>query len=142
MNKIFDVIKAGLDSMGYKYDAKRRKEFFRVGNKIIIQIYHDTFDYIVRKEDVHHKKPHPEVYLNVLEHYQANPMECIVFEDSLHGIMAAREAGIETVNVYDKYSDGNREAINKLTDYRIDSFYDFINAKLGGDYGYTKSKHE
>ena len=46
MNKIFDVIKAGLDSMGYKYDAKRRKEFFRVGNKIIIQIYHDTFDYI------------------------------------------------------------------------------------------------
>ena len=124
--------------------TQKQLDIYAQGNSKMAQAisFYDTFDYIVRKEDVHHKKPHPEVYLNVLEHYQANPMECIVFEDSLHGIMAAKGAGIETVNVYDKYSDGNREAINKLTDYRIDSFYDFINVKLGGNYEYTKSKHE
>ena len=33
-----------------------------------VPIY-DIFDFIIRKEDVVYKKPHPEVYLKVLEHY-------------------------------------------------------------------------
>ncbi|MDD4187646.1 MAG: HAD family phosphatase [Bacilli bacterium] len=86
----------------------------------------EIFDLIIRKEDVQHKKPHPEIYLNVLNRYNAKPEECLVFEDSLHGIMAAKEAGIETVNIYDKYSDKDRENIDRLTDYKIGTFRDFI----------------
>ena len=122
--------------------TQKQLDIYAQGNSKMAQAisFYDTFDYIVRKEDVHHKKPHPEVYLNVLEHYQANPMECIVFEDSLHGIKAAKAAKIETVNVYDKYSNRERNKINLLTDYRIDSFYEFMNVKLGGNYEYTKRK--
>ena len=54
--------------------------------------------------------------------------------------MAAKAAKIETVNVYDKYSNRERNKINLLTDYRIDSFYEFMNVKLGGNYEYTKRK--
>lgn len=96
-----------------------------------ISLY-DTFDFILRKEDVVHKKPHPEIYLKVLEHYQTNSDLCLVFEDSLHGVMAARGAGIETINVYDKYSDKDRLKINSLADYKIESYSEFINFMLGG----------
>ena len=53
----------------------------------------DTFDSIFTKDDVEHKKPDPEIYLKVLEKYNARPNECIVFEDSLHGVMASKAAG-------------------------------------------------
>ena len=81
MNKIFDVIKAGLDSMGYKYDAKRRKEFFRVGNKIIIQIYHDTFDYItVTVSDINAPLQHLEQLFVVVNQFNKEQVysRCVV----------------------------------------------------------------
>lgn len=84
------------------------------------------FDLIIRKEDVKYKKPHPEIYLNILAYYGARPEECLVFEDSLQGVIAAKKAGIEVVNVQDYYSDNDRNAINELTDYRIDAFQEFI----------------
>ena len=104
---------------------------------------YDTFDFILRKEDVVHKKPHPEIYLKVLEHYQTNPDLCLVFEDSLHGVMASKGAEIETINVYDKYSDKDRLQINSLTDYKIQSYSEFINVMLGGkSYEYKKRNNK
>ena len=50
------------------------------------------------------------------------PEECLVFEDSLIGIEAAKNAGIPSVAVYDPYSDGEREQINALADYQIQSY--------------------
>jgi len=86
----------------------------------------DFFDLILTKESVKSRKPHPEIYLNVMKYYNAIPSECLVFEDSLHGIIAAKEAGIETVNVYDSYSDNDREKIDELTDYKINDFNEFV----------------
>lgn len=84
------------------------------------------FDLIVTKEDIENKKPNPEVYLKVLEYFDVSNDECIVFEDSKDGVLASLGANIEVVNVYDKYSDNNREEINELTDYRIDSFKEIL----------------
>ena len=50
------------------------------------------------------------------------PEECLVFEDSLIGIEAAKRAGIPSAAVYDPYSDGEREQINALADFQIDSY--------------------
>lgn len=86
----------------------------------------ECFDLIIRKEDVKNKKPHPEIFLTILNHYGASPQECLVFEDSLQGVIASKRAGIETVNVYDAYSDNDRKTINELTDYRIDSYEEII----------------
>ncbi len=85
------------------------------------------FDYITRKEDVQNKKPDPEIYNLIMRHYQARPEECLIFEDSYTGVLASRNAGIEVVNVYDKYADVDRDKILRLTDYRINNYKEFIN---------------
>ena len=84
------------------------------------------FDHIVTKEFVNKKKPDPEIYLNILKHYNAKPEECLVFEDSLIGVTASTTAGIETVVIYDKYSDCDRPEIEKLCTYKIDSYKEFL----------------
>jgi len=87
---------------------------------------YEYFDLILTKEDVEKKKPDPEIYLKVLEIYNAEAHECLVIEDSLHGILAAKLASMETINIYDKYSDREREDINNLTDYKIDNYEELI----------------
>lgn len=87
---------------------------------------YDIFDYIIRKEDVQKKKPDCEIYQKVIDHYQALPEECLVFEDSYTGVLASRNASIEVVNIYDLYAEGERSKIDKLTDYKIKSYQEFL----------------
>lgn len=86
----------------------------------------EVFDFISRKEDVKFKKPNPEIYNMIMRYYNATPEECLIFEDSYTGVLAAVQAGIEVVNVYDKYADVNRDAINNVTDYSILNYRTFI----------------
>ncbi len=86
----------------------------------------ETFDLITRKEDVKNKKPNPEIYNKIMKHYNAKPEECLIFEDSYTGVLASNNAGIEVVNVYDKYADLDRDKINGITDYRINNYKEFI----------------
>ena len=41
-------------------------------------------------------------------------------------MMAARNAGIEAVAVYDEFADADREQINALATWRIDSYAEAI----------------
>lgn len=86
----------------------------------------DVFDLITRKEDVKNKKPNPEIYNKIMQYYNASPSECLVFEDSYTGVLASKNAGIEVVNIYDKYADLDRKKINETTDYYIESYQEFI----------------
>ncbi len=87
----------------------------------------NVFDLITDMSDVTSKKPDPEIYLKIMEHYNAKPSECLVFEDSYTGVLASNKAGIEVVNIYDKYADVDREKINELADYSINGYNEFIN---------------
>ena len=40
--------------------------------------------------------------------------------------MASKAAGIDTINIYDKYSDSDREEINKIANFKINSYYEVI----------------
>ncbi len=44
-------------------------------------------------------KPHPQVYLNCAAELQAAPQECLCFEDSFNGMIAAKAARIKCVIV-------------------------------------------
>jgi sugar-phosphatase len=44
-------------------------------------------------------KPHPQVYLNCAEQLQVHPTECICFEDSFNGMIAAKAARMKCVIV-------------------------------------------
>lgn len=57
----------------------------------------DDFHYILAGEEVTNGKPSPEIYLKVLKHFNRQPHEAIVFEDSEVGIKAAQAAGINYI---------------------------------------------
>ncbi|WP_153801180.1 hexitol phosphatase HxpB [Foetidibacter luteolus] len=44
-------------------------------------------------------KPHPQVYLNCAEELKSSPTECICFEDSFNGMIAAKAARMKCVIV-------------------------------------------
>jgi len=53
----------------------------------------EYMDLLVSNEMVKNPKPSPEGYLLAVEHFDAQPSECIVVEDSEKGLMAARKSG-------------------------------------------------
>ncbi len=100
--------------------AKRNKKML---SKMNIE---EVFDLIIRKEDVKNKKPHPEIYTKIMQYYEIVPDECLVFEDSYTGVLACNRAGIECVNIYDKYADIDREKIEAITDYKIKDYEEML----------------
>jgi beta-phosphoglucomutase family hydrolase len=57
------------------------------------------FEAIVSADDVHRGKPDPEVFLVAATKLGVRPERCVVVEDALHGIEAARAAGMRSVGV-------------------------------------------
>lgn len=94
----------------------------------------ECFSILYTKEDAREMKPNPEIYLRVMKELNAAHADCLIFEDSLIGIEAARNAGIEVVAMYDKYSDAEREQINALSDYQF-THYDEVLAVLEAEMG-------
>lgn len=86
----------------------------------------EYFSLIYTREDVSEIKPNPEVYLKAMQTLQAKPQECIVFEDSLIGIEAAKAAGLAVVAVYDKYSAADTEKIKKSADFFINDYAELL----------------
>ena len=55
------------------------------------------FDAMVLGDQVVNKKPAPDVYLAALARLGLSAQRCVAFEDSSHGVKAARAAGLYTV---------------------------------------------
>ncbi len=55
-------------------------------------------------------KPEPDIYRLAMQRLGASPEACIVFEDSLPGVMSAHAAGIETVIAVSESDDPSRYA--------------------------------
>jgi|SRR5665647_404954 len=59
----------------------------------------DCFDKVLTVESVSHSKPDPEIFLKTAEHLKAKPQACVVFEDSIFGVKAAKSAGMGCIAV-------------------------------------------
>ena len=57
------------------------------------------FSQITTSADVIHGKPNPEGFLKTAEKLNAEPENCIVFEDALNGFEAAYRAGMKAVGI-------------------------------------------
>ena len=53
----------------------------------------------VAADDVRYGKPHPEVYLKAAERLGVDATACVVFEDAIVGVQAARAAGMRAIGV-------------------------------------------
>jgi beta-phosphoglucomutase-like phosphatase (HAD superfamily) len=58
-----------------------------------------TFPIVVTAEDVAHGKPAPDMFLLAAERMGVMPADCVVFEDAVLGLEAARRAGMASVLV-------------------------------------------
>lgn len=87
----------------------------------------EIFDIVLSKEDVKEKKPSPEVHNKILQSLNVTPSDCLIIEDSLIGVQAGVNAGIDVAVMYDKYSNGDREEINRLSQYQFNNFEEIIN---------------
>ena len=57
------------------------------------------FDTIVGSDEVENGKPSPDVYLEAARRINVDPTNCVVFEDSEAGVLAAKSAGMKVVVV-------------------------------------------
>ncbi|SDI48641.1 HAD family hydrolase [Alteribacillus bidgolensis] len=60
------------------------------------------FKCIKTSDDVENVKPDPSLYLEAAKCLQVDPKECIVFEDSANGALAAKKAGMSCVIIPNK----------------------------------------
>ncbi len=57
------------------------------------------FEAILTADSVSHSKPDPEIFLKMASELEMNPEKCVVFEDSIFGVKAAKSAGMGCVAV-------------------------------------------
>ena len=69
----------------------------------------DCFKAIVSAEDTARSKPYPDPFIKALEQLNVTatetiqPPECLVIEDSIHGVRAANQAGMKCLAVTNSY---------------------------------------
>jgi len=64
-----------------------------VGNLKEIGVSFSLFDAVVTSEDVIHKKPSPEAFILAAKQMNLKPDECLVVEDAVNGVRAAKASG-------------------------------------------------
>ena len=67
-----------------------------VVDKLGVRNYMDA---IVSAETLSYGKPHPQVFLDCAQTLQVDPLDCVVFEDSFNGMIAAKAAKMKCVVV-------------------------------------------
>lgn len=63
------------------------------------------FDVVVTSDDVMLGKPDPEVWTQAARRLRTTPGRCLVFEDALVGVQAARTAGMRAIGVTTAHTD-------------------------------------
>ena len=62
------------------------------------------FDVKVSGEEVENSKPAPDIFLRAAQLLNIRPEECLVFEDSRNGVVAAKAAGMQCIAFYNPNS--------------------------------------
>jgi HAD superfamily hydrolase (TIGR01509 family) len=97
-------VKVGLASMNNRSVIKR-----------LLQIYDlaDCFDTILTVEAVSFSKPDPEIFLKTAAKLKVGPAKCVVLEDSLFGVKAAKSAQMNCIAVTTGFYGGEELAKEK-----------------------------
>jgi beta-phosphoglucomutase-like phosphatase (HAD superfamily) len=53
--------------------------------------FNDDFDIMLTRENVENIKPHPEMYLKALQHFDVQAKDCLIIEDSLIGVESRQQ---------------------------------------------------
>jgi beta-phosphoglucomutase len=132
--RLFPGIASFIECVSTKYpiaiaSGARRQEIDLILRHGDLQTF---FQVIVSTEDVANSKPHPEAFLkalNSLKEITNNSIEakeCLVIEDSVHGVQAAHAAGMRCLAVTNSYA----EELLYEADATVNSLLDLSLEKL------------
>jgi len=103
-----------------------RKRYF---NFIMDELHiRDYFHVVLTAEDIIKGKPDPEIYLKTADKLHVKPEECIVFEDALSGIEAAKAAGMKVVGIATTHSKDELSLANKVVEDFKEVNLSFLNS--------------
>ena len=95
--------------------------------------FHEYFHLKLARDHVKKGKPDPEIYLKAADMFGVSPSECVVFEDSIIGLRAARAAEMKCIAIVSTYT---REELEPEADLVIERYKDIDLQKilaLGGE---------
>ncbi|MDR1502316.1 MAG: HAD family phosphatase [Prevotella sp.] len=95
---VMDFIKYLKDN-NYKTGIVTSSQDFKMKRALDILQLSDTFDIVVTAARITEGKPNPMCYKLAAQDLNSSPAECIVFEDSLHGIRAGQDAGMKVIGL-------------------------------------------
>ncbi|CDZ76137.1 Phosphorylated carbohydrates phosphatase [Legionella massiliensis] len=72
------------------------------------------FNTIITSEDVQQGKPSPEGYLLTAKQLNVPPSECLVIEDTPHGVDAAKAAGMQAIAILTSYKKDQFQHADKV----------------------------
>jgi len=89
-----------LKDNGYVIGLASSADFIKIdANLRAAKIDRGLFTKIISGDDVKKKKPFPDIYLKAAQEMGMEPVECIVVEDAVNGIRAAKAAGMKCIAV-------------------------------------------
>lgn len=94
---VHDILSA-LAKKGYILTLCSSADLIKVkANLSAAKIPWDTFAAVVSGDDVVNKKPFPDVFLKGAEKAGVAPKDCVVVEDAINGLQAAKAAGMKCI---------------------------------------------
>jgi HAD superfamily hydrolase (TIGR01509 family) len=92
-------------TMGKKIAVASSADMRKVeGNLQAIQLTVETFDAVITAEDVVHKKPSPEIFFAAAKRIGLDPKDCLVIEDAVSGVEAAKSSGAKCLAITSSFS--------------------------------------
>ena len=81
------------------------------------------FEAVASAEHEPYGKPHPAVYLSCAQSLGSKPLNCLAFEDSINGTIAAKAARMKVVAVPEVHNQQNPKYV--VADLKLDKLSDF-----------------
>ena len=93
-----------------------KAEVMTVLKKINHKKIFPCLDVIVTVEDIQQGKPSPEGYLLTAKRLEVSPSQCLVIEDSPHGIDAAKTAGMYVIALATSFDEAQLQKADRIVD--------------------------
>ena len=131
MAGVTDLLKS-LKSKGYKIGLAT-SSYQRIVDAVLSKLnIRQYFDVCHSAEHEKFGKPHPAVFMTCADKLKVNHRDCLVFEDSLNGVISAKAAQMKVIAVPEACNGSNPKLIvadkiiDSLANFEVDSIDDFF----------------
>ena len=84
------------------------------------------FDSIVAGCEEIKGKPYPDIFLKAAEELMVDPSDCMVIEDTLNGVRAAHNGGMDAFAIFDDNDTHNVENLKKEAEFYAEDFWEIL----------------